>query len=590
MPFVNGTWVDDATGVPDQGMPPGMGDPTGAIVPAAQQTPMAPQQINPRPMLGGPQPAPAFTPSAVDVTGNPLQAPPVPLPAEDPRIRQQIQQGFQQLDRPSMTPGHLASTILSAPLTIPVGIIEELRGLMGGDTIQGWAQQARSRYNDPNFAESRAFGVQGPAEEPTFGDRFLGVVTGSAQRGAMAGKVIRQQIGAYNAERKAALRENKDVQQLQLGDINIQGGGIQNERNARKNEIERKYAELQAQLGIAGQQQGLMKGSQDMQAQNLQMILTKLRIGTAQEKADAQQQLTAILNSANPETRAAARGLTGGVAALTQNQYMPPSAVQTLQGIQGAGITNQSGVFRNLDAAATLRDPITGRTPAEEATFQLTQQNEALKQQLAQQKADQAQKAAKESLINQAVDDIMARYTAHIPTEADVAKEGTLGGLLAPYLGKGKSLATQREENLKLRDDVIRALKAGNLTQEQAGQISPGGKTLQDFLGADYDPAQGLVVRPSTIDPLAPSGGTGMDQVIGEPIRPPPMATPSATRTGGMSEDARRVNAEKLARFTPQFQAKWQAQHPDKPMRGPLYESEFKRNAEANGLVVESLQ
>ena len=224
MPFVNGTWIDDATSVPDPSMPQGMGDPTGAIVPAPQQTPMAPQQINPRPMLGGPQPAPAFTPSAVDVTGNPLQAPPVPLPAEDPRIRQQIQQGFQQLDRPSMTPGHLASTILSAPLTIPVGIIEELRGLMGGDTIQGWAQQARSRYNDPNFAESRAFGVQGPAEEPAFGDRFLGVVTGSAQRGAMAGKVIRQQIGAYNAERKAALRENKDVQQLQLGDINLQKG------------------------------------------------------------------------------------------------------------------------------------------------------------------------------------------------------------------------------------------------------------------------------------------------------------------------------------------------------------------------------
>jgi len=583
MPYdpLTGQWRDDATGVPDAGMPPGMGDPTGASMPPP---PPPPSPMLQRPPVG---PQAQLTPQAPPDYMS-LQPPPIPPPATDPRIGQQIQQGFQQLDRPSMSPGNLASTILKAPLTIPVGIIEELRGLMGGDTIEGWAQEARGRYNNPNFTESRAFGVQGPAEEPTFGDRFLGVVTGSAQRGAMAGKIIREQIGAYNAQRKAALRENKDVQQLQQGQIGIEGGLIQNERTARKNEIERKYAELQARLGIAGQQQGLMKGNQDMQAQDLQMILTKLRIGTAQEKADAQQQLTAILNSGNPEIRAAARGLTGGVAALTQNQYMPPSAVQTLQGIQGAGITNQGGVLRNLDAAATLRDPITGRTPAEEATFQLTQQNKALQDQLDQEQIQREVQKTKDELLKAAVDDVMKSYATRIPALPQVEKEGFFDRVLKKAQGE-TPLSTQREDLLKLRDSIIAELQRGNLTAEEAKQIFPGGKTLQDFLGSNYDPAQGLVVRPSTTDPLAPSGGTGMDQVIGEPIRPTPMATP-ATRAGTMSEDARRANADKLARFTPQFQAKWQAQHPDKPMRGPLYEAEFKRNAAANGLVVESLQ
>ena len=84
-----------------------------------------------------------------------------------------------------------------------MGIIEELRGLFGGSSIEGWGNQAEARYNNPNFNESRAFGVP-VAKEPAFGDRFLGVVKGTAQDRAGAGIALRNEVGRYNKQRRGA--------------------------------------------------------------------------------------------------------------------------------------------------------------------------------------------------------------------------------------------------------------------------------------------------------------------------------------------------------------------------------------------------
>ena len=574
MPFVNGTWVDDATGVPDQGMPPGMGDPTGAIVPAAQQTPMAPQQINPRPMLGGPQSAPAFTPSAVDVTGNPLQAPPVPLPAEDPRIRQQIQQGFQQLDRPSMTPGHLASTILSAPLTIPVGIIEELRGLMGGDTIQGWAQQARSRYNDPNFAESRAFGVQGPAEEPTFGDRFTGVVTGSAQRGAMAGKIIRQQIGAYNANRKAALRENKDVQQLQLGDINLQTETFkaQHQPELFQSQMDARRAATRAST-ISG---------------NLsQYTLTKKQEDAA-TVAQLAQALAADPSLADGQHTSALMALAKGNLSLVKQALEVTAAGRTMPDASGLRPGEKIPLLAG-QAQDVARDYVTDRRTEEQRAVDQAKIDAAN----ARQDAETQRKAA-EDAANRAGG-----------LEIDLAKEardrvaGFYKGredLLQPpgFWSGGDDLRTQLQ---KLQEEQARVqgyLQSGQLSRADAYAIASG----------DYDPLATPIDQPTPMptavsptpratptprpaDYKSPAqvGEEVLKQKMGEilGVRPTPMATPKpspskfvdlstappeATRAAAAKSEAE-LRDDFNTRFWEPFAGKTAAKS------GPLYESKW---------------
>src|SRR4029450_5709915 len=234
MPFVNGTWVDDATSVPDPSMPQGMGDPTGAIGPAGPgpqdmggRGVMAPQQINPTPM--GPQrPTPGppqIDPRLLDpaAAGIKLQDVSPPLTGE------MVSQEWNRINRPEMTGGDVAKAIISSPLTVPIGIIEELRGLFGGDTVEGWAQQASDRYSNPNFNESRAFGVKGVAKTPEFGDRFLGVVKGTAQAGATRGILMRNEIGRYNKQRAAEIQTFKDVgdiypqpQSLRKGEFQLQ--------------------------------------------------------------------------------------------------------------------------------------------------------------------------------------------------------------------------------------------------------------------------------------------------------------------------------------------------------------------------------
>jgi hypothetical protein len=637
MPYdpITQQWRDDATGVPDAGMPPGMGDPTGGIVPPAQQTPMVPQQITPRPILGGPQPAPAFTPSAVDATGNPLKAPPIPLPVTDPRVGRQIQQGFQQLDRPSMGPGDLAATILKSPVTVPLGIIEEIKGLFGGNTVQGWAQDARSRYNDPNFTESRAFGVQGPAEEPAFGDRFTGVVTGSAQRGAMAGKIIRQQIGAYNAQRKAALHENKDVQQLQLGDINLQKGtfDVQHQGEDFATKMDARKAATRAS--------GAATAASELAAQlsrfNLQDKLAR--------KARADFLFSAIRQ--DPELAKDTKRLmelAGGdldLVVKAQNAYTGAHTLPDDTGMTGAQkVPLVAGLIKDLGAGVTSDIQAenraiggAGAVAQDQARADVISQQDQIRadairnQETTAKALAQARKDIDAAYANRelqmpssggflgmggASDKDKLAFLANLGQEKsrvlDLLNRGALNSTTAGAIANRPAL----EDPASIDSTVNSLMTSGELDPALFNAAVGGGKYLTG--DADYPPPPiptptplatpappiptRAVPTPRPAGDLPSSQGNAalqelVDRLIGKP-RPTPMATPSPTPSragaGTMSEDARRANADRLARFTPQFQAKWQAQHPDKPMRGPLYESEFKRNATANGIVVESLQ
>src|SRR4030095_5026949 len=107
MPFVNGTWVDDATSVPDPSMPQGMGDPTGAIVPAGPgpqdmggRGVLAPQQINPPPM-GSQRPTPG--PQIPSMLLDPAQAGIAPQEVSPQLTAPMVNQEWARIHRPETT-------------------------------------------------------------------------------------------------------------------------------------------------------------------------------------------------------------------------------------------------------------------------------------------------------------------------------------------------------------------------------------------------------------------------------------------------------------------------------------------------------
>ena len=63
------------------------------------------------------------------------------------------------------------------------------------------------------------------AKEPAFGDRFLGVVKGTAQDRAGAGIALRNEVGRYNKQRGVELQNFKYV-----GDIYARGANPAEER------------------------------------------------------------------------------------------------------------------------------------------------------------------------------------------------------------------------------------------------------------------------------------------------------------------------------------------------------------------------
>jgi len=212
----SGMMVDDVTGMPPGMMPP-QTLPDDPVPPTPQLSqPIAPQQQTM---------APPTTPRP-DYSNLPL---PALLPSEgSDQVQQAIGQGYDELTEGGMGLGN----ILSLPVTAPLGILEELRGLVGMSTVGGWAEQADARYDNPDKGETRAFGKR-VAEEPAAGDRysgigskFMGLVTGESQRRAMAGKVLKRQILEYNARRKANIEEHKDVMGLQQGQQSLDLGEL----------------------------------------------------------------------------------------------------------------------------------------------------------------------------------------------------------------------------------------------------------------------------------------------------------------------------------------------------------------------------
>jgi len=530
-----------------------------------------------------------------------MRGPPVPPPVTDPRVGQQIQQGFQQLDRPETGPGDLAATILKAPLTVPLGIAEELRGLMGGDTIQGWAQEARSRYNSPTFSETRAFGVQGNAEEPSFGDRFLGVVTGSAQRGALAGKEIRQQIGAYNAQRKAALRENKDVQQLQQGQLGIEGGFIQNERNSRKNEIERKYSELQTLLGIAGQRSNLATQAVSRANMGQEMSLRDIAISIkTMEEAKARgeqvdEQMLSQLYADHPELR----GLSGAADILTRGSVLTPNAIKSLREATGEGARNQTTILGNVEKAATQPSFGTGLTPEQQQRIddamaardiaEQARKDTAAALQAFRDQGEADKKAIRDrEEINATLSDIDHAYAKR--KEVEIQEPS---GFFAKF-GKGPivpsvpdQIKALNDESMLLKSDVAAGKylgKRGDALLRAQGLSAAPTVDVAPQVAPLATPTPGLDARIGTMSSADKLAERLAREVQDTGIRPTPMATPKPA-----GEDARRENADKLMRFRTQFNADWQRLHPSKPIGGEVYKREFNRNAIANNLTVESI-
>lgn len=554
MPYdpLTGQWRDDATGVPDAGMPPGMGDPTGGIVPAPQQTPMAPQQIAPRPMAGT-----AFTPSAMDVAGNPLQAPPIPPPITDPQVGQQIQQGFQQLDRPSMSPGNLAATILKAPLTVPMGIVEELRGLLGGDTIEGWAQEARGRYNDPNFTESRAFGVQGPAAEPSFGDRFTGVVTGSAQRGAMAGKIIRQQIGAYNANRRAALKETKDVQQLQLGDINLQKGtfDVQTQEEEFKSRMRARQSATRAS-GLAGDRSAFLLNRDQQREAKLRSLAEAI-----QQNPDLARDPRALMLAAGGDLDLANKAITATTA------------------------------IGNMPA------PDTGLPRGEEYKFDIGREAREAAARATQEERDRQEAARKADDMARDLGVTQKAVEAAFKARHEAVRDPTLPSWLGGGPSGDDQLEKLRIEQAQLQADIA----AGKITMPEAILRASGLPTNTPMPAASPVPGatptpSALVDRIGTMSPADKAAEIlqrDAEAAVPTPgIRPTPMATPKPLGTTHFvdlnkapPEATRQADATKEARLNEEFLLNW-VQHEgwNTPRSGARFENKKAAFMARNGL------
>jgi hypothetical protein len=236
----------------------------------------------------------------------------------------------------------------------------------------------------------------------------------------------------------------------------------------------------------------------------------------------------------------------------------------------------------------------------------------------AKEEQDRAIAAANLEAANARADAAAAQKRAEVLADQFRTSQGDLGKeardrVAGFYDARTKALQPrtifgQNEDVLKQRQDLIEEqarvqgfLQSGELPRNDAYAIASG----------DYDALATPLDQPTpapTIAPLTPSPAATpvpespaavrdrvltqkMGELLGGGVRPTPMATPTRSVAGpAMTEDERRANADKLSRFTTRFQAEWQRLHPDKPMRGPLYESEFKRNAEANHLTVESLQ
>jgi hypothetical protein len=621
MPFVNGTWVDDATSVPDPSMPQGMGDPTGAIVSAPQQTPMAPpQQINPRPIpgatpqLGGPPPISPMLLNPGDPRGANIQPGPV-SPELTPGM---VNQEWAKINRPpEWDAGRIASTIAKLPVTLPIQLIEGVRGLLGGDTIQGWAEQADARYSDPNYSESRAFGVKGIAKEPDYGDRWTGIITGKSQEGALHGKLMRQEIGRYTKQRSSELKDFKYVGDIYQQSQNLYKTGKELEFLPEEQQMKRDRtgAYLRSSRASAALSEHTLQKQRDDEATVAQLANA---LSADPSLADGNH-TSALMAIAKGNLNLVKQALEVHAAGLTM-----PDASTRLTPAQSAPLV--AGVVKDLAAGVTtdLRDENTAIGAAGAKAQDQARADEIRQQDQIRADAIRNQEATATALAQarKNLDEAYSNRELQMPSGG-----GFLGMGGTSDKDKLDFLTRLGQEKSRVRTMLDTGVLSPIAAQAIGGRTADDDEAIQRMLiSGEIDPdafnaaLEGkypvptpaptplatpvppiptrAVPTPRPAGELPSSQGNAalqelVDRLIGKP-RPTPMATPSPTPSragaGTMSEDARRANADRLARFTPQFQAKWQAQHPDKPMRGPLYESEFKRNATANGIVVESLQ
>jgi hypothetical protein len=148
----------------------------------------------------------------------------------------QAQQYFEQARKPpEWGPGRIAQTILGAPFNLLSGIDQELKGGLGIPTLGDSAAQARAIYATPK-SESRAFG-QGVADEPDFGDRFLGALTGSSRRDVNAAMAASSLVQQARQAQRAWLRDTKDV-------MEVKGSIIDQIRDRFRLEQDAKYSDL----------------------------------------------------------------------------------------------------------------------------------------------------------------------------------------------------------------------------------------------------------------------------------------------------------------------------------------------------------
>src|SRR5262252_8281797 len=178
---------------------------------------------------------------------------------------------------PDWTAGRIAQTIVGAPIRGVAGLLEELKGALGIPTIEDYAASNRHYYGTD------------PDTEPSIGDRFMGMLTGSSRREELAGLQLQQNLLRNQQRRKEEFATNKNIQSLLTGGFGLAEKRAQAPYLGSNAMLEN----LSKKLGIDVQNLGMQNTRQEMQ-------LRSLSIAEAERQARVKT-LIAKLTQTNPE-------------------------------------------------------------------------------------------------------------------------------------------------------------------------------------------------------------------------------------------------------------------------------------------------
>jgi hypothetical protein len=621
MPMINGMWVDDSTGVPDQGMPPGMGDPTGGSVPPGGPAPaMTPPMASPQ----RPMPGQQMTPPSpqMQMLMNPAAAGIAPEAVSPELTPGMVNQEWNKINRPpEWDAGRIATTIASLPVTAPIQLIEGIRGLFGGDTIQGWAEQADARYSNPNYSESRAFGVTGVAKEPDYGDRWTGIITGRSQQGAMAGKLMRNEIGRYSKQRSQELKDFKYI-----GDIYAQGQtlqkndfDIQHQPEDFRTKIDARRASTAAsQAGTALSQYTLNKKQED--AATVQALANAL---SADPSLADGQHTAALMSIAKGNLNLVRQALEVNAAGITM-----PDPTTHLRPAEAAPLAVGLGKDIAGNVITDTRNELSATGAAQGTAEDQARLNaiELQKQQIAASTRDQSATAAALTQARSALEDAYKTREYGLPND-----KGTFGIGGTSDADKLAFLQNLGQEKSRVGDLLNRgalspsnALAIGSRTSDEdatlnslmtSGGLDPalynaavGGG---DFLtgGGGYAPPPiptptpqatpaalptRVVPTPRPADKLPSAQGNTMLQDLFDRLAPPrktPMATPTPSPSryvdlnAAPPEATRAADATKEARVLNNFVNDWNIHEGlSAPKSGPKWNAKREQYLRANGI------